>query len=1016
MRNAIFMFLLLMSFTAYAQVGVKGKVLDETGLPMIGVTITIEGSQTGTITDIDGNYSIEAPSPESRLVFTYVGYLSETITVGNQTVIDVNMLPDLISLGEVIVIGYGTTKKADLTSAISTVKSEEIAKVPVTSFSQALQGKAAGVTVLQSGAPGGAASVRIRGTSSINGATPLYVVDGVIGAPEPNSNDIESIQILKDAASCAIYGSRGTNGVIIVTTKKGKKGEPKVALKSYYGFQNVTNTLDMLSGQQFIDYWESNLATDNLTDEFGNKLYPNGANITRPKRVDSALVNPGTYYYDTDWQDEIYRQGSVSNINFAISGGNDKASYFTSFDHKNNDGVQIGSGFKSSSLQLNSDYSKGIFTVGENVNLRFNKSLDNGSRLRYALRQSPLLPVYNPQSASEIDKYAGNTELDNSNNPNPVGSIYSGSSESTQEVISGGVFGEVKILESLKFRTNYNLIYSTGIGINKSYKHIEGTAGPQVNTTSMSQSGYRTLKSQFENVLTFKKSIVDHNITLMAGYTMEEEISRGYSGSADNFLVSDPVSLGSRLEESGKNVSGNYYEVALQSGLGRLMYDYKSRYLFTANIRADGSSVFQDGHRWSYFPSVSVGWNVHHEAFMRNMEFINNLKLRGSYGKIGSQILPGGSVYNNPTLLSSATYIINNQVATGVTNTSVIDATLTWEETLSTNIGVDLELFKGAFSFTADYFWKENQGMLLAVRLPYSSGLGYSSYVNKNVGSLMNKGLELSMAAHKSAGQFTFDVIGNFTYEQTEITSLGLNKDFTGGVTQYYRDGLTRTEVGTGLGDFYGYVTDGIYQIGDKDIPANKQPGDIRYKDLNSDGRITADDRTYLGSAVPDFTYSLTINTFYKGFDLSLFFQGVYGNKIFNHNRYHTETLAKSFNQSVDVLDAWTPENPSNTMPRYTDQHTDNYALPSDRFLEDGSYLRFQNITLGYTLPAAWVNLVKVTSLRVYGSVQNVATLTKYSGMDPEIYASGGNTLGRGIDDAQYPLSQTVVFGIELNF
>ncbi|MFA9392764.1 MAG: SusC/RagA family TonB-linked outer membrane protein [Prolixibacteraceae bacterium] len=1008
------MFLLSIPVLSFSQKTISGILKDETKNPLPGATVVVKGTTMGAITNIDGFYQIEVPSNSSVLQYSFIGYVEQEIIVGSKTTINVLLVPDMKSLDEVVIVGYGTTKKADLTSSITTVNKDEIAKVPVTSFAQALQGKAAGVTVVQSGAPGGKASIRIRGTGSINGASPLYVVDGIIGASAPSTADIETIQILKDATSSAIYGSRGSNGVIIITTKKGSKGEPKVTLKTLYGGQNTTNRINMLNADEFIQYWESNLAIDNMLDESGNKLYPNGAGIARPARVDSALVNPNKYYNSTNWQDEIYQLGTLSNTNLSVSSGNENANWLVSIDHKNNKGIQMGSGYQSTGIQLNSDFKLGILTIGENINITTSESLDNSSRLQYAMRQSPLLQVYNPESTNAADRFEGNTELDNSNNSNPVADILGGSRLSNTEAIQGSFYAELQLLKSLKIKTNYNLIYYNGTSVNKNYKRIEGTAGPQIDKTTLSQSGYRKYVSQFESILSYNKSFGAHHIAAMAGYTQEEEIYRGYSAFADNYAVSDPMSLGSRSGDATLNIGGGYNEYAMQSVLARVMYDFQGRYLFTANMRSDGTSVFQKGRRWSTFPSVSAGWRISEEPFMSSIDLISNLKLRGGYGKIGSQNLPGGRSSNNESLMSTAAYIINNQVATGVTSNSMIDAGLTWETTETSNLGMDLDLYYGKIQVVTDYYRNVNNGMILSVPMPYSTGLSYSSFVTSNAGSLLNSGWEFSVTGHKT-GKLAVDVIGTLTFENTEILSLGKADYISGGTTQYYREGLTITSVGSSIGDFYGYVFDGIYQIGDTNIPTGKQAGDVRYTDINGDGQLTAEDRTRLGSPVPDFTYSLSVNLMYQNFDLSLFFNGVYGNEIFNHNRYHSETLAKSFNQSVQVLEAWTPTNPSTTTPRYTEQHTNNYALASSRFIEDGSYARFQNITLGYTLTSTFLNKIKFSNVRVYGTVQNLFTITNYSGLDPELYV-GDDVLGRGIDNSIYPMSRTFAFGIEIGF
>lgn len=1009
----MFIQLLPLSAVVFAQQKVTGKVFDENGQPLIGATIHVKGGTAGAVTDVSGNFELNISGGDSIIVATYVGYVTEEYKVKSGKPVDITLLPNLMELQQVVVIGYGSTKKADLTSSITTVKSDELAKLPVTSLEQSLQGKAAGVTVVQSGSPGGGASIRIRGTNSPNGTDPLWVVDGLIGAPSPNANDVESMQILKDAAACAIYGSRGSNGVIIVTTKKGVKGEPKITFKSYFGKQVVDNKIDMMSGDQFIQFWETNKKVNEYIGPNGDR-YPN--ELLRPGRVDSATANPSKFNANTDWLSQIYRTSYTHNLNFSISNGSDQGNYFASVDNRKEDGVQIGSGFNQTGLQVNSELKKSIFKIGENLNIIEKQYSDNDSRLVYALRQSPLLAVRNAPSGSLIEEWPGNSQNDNSNNPNPVADITNSYNKRIEDVILGSVFIDIEFMKGLNFRTDYGLQLNNTSQQSKKYMHLDGESGPQIITVGMSMSGSRYISKQFENILTYKTTFSNSNITLMGGYTRENNMVRSLETSYSGFNVDDPESYASKIEGNPGFIGGNFSESSLESFLGRIMYDYKSRYYLTANIRRDGTSKFSKGHKWSTFPSVSLGWRISDETFMKNIAGIDNLKLRGSYGSIGSQ--SGIKDYNTAPLAINANYVLNNTLAQGITQSGIVDENLHWETTYSSNIGFDLEMWHGMFSLTTDYFNKNTEGLLMEVPLPLSMGLDKNSVVTTNAGTVNNKGIEITATFRKAINDFNFEIVGSFTKEKTEVTKF--IQDVQSGSTQYYKF-LTRTGLGHGIGDFYGYVFNGIYQIGDKDIPANLQPGDVKYKDLNNDGKITADDETYIGKAVPDYTFGLTLNTDWKMVDFSLFVTGVQGNQIFNHNRYHTEIFAKGFNQSTKALDAWTPWNPSNTLPRYTEQTTNNYSLPSSRFIEDGSYVRLQNMTLGCTLPKKIISRMHISKLRIYASVQNLLTLTKYTGMDPEINSIAPswdlkkNTY-RGIDNSLYPMAKTYVVGLELNF
>jgi len=1014
MKNYFILVFLFISIATFGQKAIKGNIVDEKGEPLIGATVVVSGTTKGTVTNIDGHYELSVSANDQELTYSYIGYLAKKILIGNKTTINVAMTPDQVSLSEIVVIGYGTTKKSDLTSSISTIKSEELSKLPVTTLEQSLQGRAAGVTVIQSATPGGGATIRIRGTNSPNGTDPLWVVDGIIGAQAPNSNDVESMQILKDAAACAIYGSRGSNGVIIVSTKKGKKGEPKMTLNSFYGWQDIKKNLAMMDGNQYIQYWQNNKAVNNYVGPNGEK-YPNG--LSMPARVDSALVNPGKYNANTNWLDQIYRNGSIHNLNFSISNGSETGNYFVSVDNKSQDGVQVGSGFQQTSLQVNSELKKGIFKIGENLNAKQSSAGDNGSRLQSALRQSPLLAVRNIKADGEIELWPGNTSLDNSNNPNPVADIMNHYYKNVSDVIQLAVYAEADLFKGMTFKSNYSTIIANSNDQSKGFKYLDGQAGPQNTTVSMSVNSNRSVYKQFENILTFNRSIAKHNIVLMGGYTREASAYRALNTNHSGFNVSNPETYASKEPNTSDYISGYFEETSLQSVIARATYNFNSRYYLTANVRRDGSSKFLEGHRWSTFPSVSLAWRISDESFLKNIRQIKYLKLRASYGSIGSQ--SGIGAYNLRSLSSSANYVFGNSTQQGITQGGIIDKNLTWETTYSSNLGFDLELFDGLLSLTADYFNKNTKGLLLNTPVPFSAGLDYRSSVFRNAGDVNNKGLEITSSIRKKLGDFSFDISANFTKEKTTVTSLIKDQIFSG-ATQYYSY-LTNTAVGHGIGDFYGYVFNGIYQIGDKDILAGLQAGDVRYKDLNGDGKITAEDQTFIGKSVPDYTFGLTINAEWKNFDLSIFFQGVQGNQIFNHNLYHTEIFAKGFNQSTKALDAWRPDNPSTTVPRYTDQHTNNYALPSSRFIEDGSYIRLQNLTLGYTVTNSLMSKIKIDKLRFYASAQNLLTFTRYSGIDPEVNSAAPswdnmkNTF-RGIDNSLYPVAKTYVVGMELNF
>lgn len=1015
-RIALCVFLSLLSVLVYAQEqSVSGTVKGD-GETLIGVSVMVKGTTTGTVTDYDGNFTINVPDiQDAVLQFSYIGYRTQQVFLKGRRMLQVVMTADTENLDEVVVVAYGSQKKADLTSSIAVIKAEDIASIPVANLSQAMQGRAAGVTVTQSGIPGADASIRIRGANTINSTEPLYVVDGIPGAPAPNSNDVESIQILKDAATCALYGARGSNGVIVITTKKGSKGVPRINYSGYYGWQWAANMPEMLSAEEYVRFVKENYEINKLGGDMAN-----GYNLI-PLRVQNALQNPLQMNH-TDWLHELYRTAPMTRHSLSISSGGEYTTNYISATYLNQEGIQQKSKYESLNFQINTNVKRGIFHFGETLNVYIKKSGNNASQTEPALRNTPLIPVYNADNEGGFD--GATDKMDNINPMNPMAMLELNPAFSRNEGLAGSVFAEFTILKDFVYKADAAVKLNSFSSQDKTLSHVSGTSNAQY--SSMTEQKIRDYSSAIENTLTYNKQFQGHRVNAMIGYTWEYGRTEGSVASANKFTVREPVSFGSKATDAVQSVSGTFGEWALQSFLARVMYDYEGRYLFTGNFRRDGSSKFGSDNRFANFPSFSAGWRISEEHFMQSARsFLDNLKLRISWGLIGSQF-GIGNYEKDVSLQTNAVYVLNNQAVPSVTLDRIVNNGLRWEEQSTTDVGLDMDFFNGKLSFTGDYFYKKTTGMLISVPVPASGGLGFNSSMLLNAGDVKNWGVELSLTGRKKTGNFQWDATVNWTLERNEVLRLGTsNTPITGGETQRFGEGITRTQVGFPLGQFYGYRMEGIYQIGDSDIPAGLAPGDVRYADISGpdgvkDGKITSDDRTFIGNPFPSFTYNFGFNAYYKGFDFSVFFQGVQGADIFNENRYWTEGMKDFHQQGAQVKYRWTPTNPSRTMPRAVQGNANNLKI-SDRFVEDGSYLRLKTLSVGYTLPVEKTRKAYIERLRIYVMAQNLATLTAYSGFDPEVRNTAESwvkqvNMYNGIDRSVYPVAPSFFVGVELEF
>jgi len=974
---------------------ITGSVKDQTGRPLAGVSVMIKGTQKGTTTNANGSFSIDANAGEI-LEFTIVGYQKRSVTVDQSGSLNVVMEIEAVLGNEVVVVGYGTQKKKDVTGAIASVKVSDLSADVSGNLSSAIQGRVAGVSVeANGGAPGAGLSLTIRGSSTLGNNTPLYVVDGVfLGSLDfVNPQDIESIEILKDASAASIYGSRAANGVVIITTKGGKKNtEAKVQLSGMYGYQSIPKRMSLLNGQQWTKLFQANVG--------GIPDY-NGIN--------------------TDWQDAIFQTGAIGKANINLSGGTEHLTYNLSGGYLGQDGTIRTTNYSLANFRVKTQYEKGRIKVGETViyNKSTNRTMTNGSSQAHsmvasALIMPPTVPVYD--TSNKLGGWGGRSSF-MKNIGNPLANLeaynYSGNSSS----LLAEAFVEVRLIDQLKYKFNVGLTENRGFGNNYGYAVNDGNSVIASPTLSMGTSfGNSWL---LENTLSYDKTIGRHSFSLLAGFTSQKDSSNGFGASGTNI----PIGLYS-LSASTANqfVNGSSASSRRESYLGRVTYSYDSRYLLSASIRRDGSSVFANGYQYGTFPSVSAGWNISNEKFFREANLsntISSLKLRGSWGVLGNDLI--GNYTTQSGLTSNINYLTGNPVTLWqgtIPNGNASPRNLKWEQTKTTNVGIDAYFLENKLSLVADVFKRTTSGVLLGVPVPPSLGITGSPVVN--AGEVENKGLEVTLGYENKTGNLNYHVGLNVTTMNNKMTAITI-----GSGSQQFGD-ITKAKVGYPLGGFWLIKTDGIFQSDqevssyvNKDgslIQPNAAAGDIKFIDANHDGKIDNNDRQYAGSPLPNLITGLSGNFSWKNWDLNLLFQGTFGNKIFNGWRIWEEKMTEVTNLSSEVLNAWTPQNHSN-FPRFilSDPNL-NAQRYSDRWLENGSYVRFKRLEIGYTFSKGIINRLKIDGVRTYFSMENIFTITKYKGYNPDI-GNGGDPLSRGIDDNNiYPLQRTVMLGLSVTF
>jgi TonB-linked SusC/RagA family outer membrane protein len=1016
------------NFYAAAQstgASLSGIVEDEKGQTLPGATIDAvnekTGERKGTLSDGKGLFNIQNLSSQDTytITFSYVGYESYVIKgykfkVSENATLLVKLTEQSNALEQVVVTGYSTQRKKDLTGAVSIININEAKTVPVAGIDQALQGKAAGVSVVGDGQPGGGVSVRVRGYSTIGNNDPLYVVDGVpttSGISMINSADIESIQVLKDASSASIYGSRAANGVVIVTTKKGTRGKTQIAYDGMTGVQNVNNLPEVLNSQQFGDTYFKALKNDGITPN--HPLFGSGAAPVIPEFLDAAkTIRAG----NTSWFDQIYQLAPVQSHNVMLTSGNETSRQAFSVGYYNQDGILKYTDFNRYSVRLNSDYTiLDRVRFGENVGVSYaertgaNSNLAIGGVTGDAYKAHPLANIYDI-NGNFSGPVSGLNDI-----RNPLASLFYNKDNTGKTLrILGDVFAEVTILKGLTAKTNFAMDYNNFNQRAYSSRYNEGPITSQTISNLTTQNNVSKTWT-WANTANYTRTIDKHQFDLLAG----TEAIRFYS----EFFLDAGQGL---PKNSGSGVMSTLFSL-----FGKVNYTYNDRYLLSATVRRDASSKLADGFNTQVFPAFSAGWRLSEESFIKDqLPIISNMKLRFGWGQTGNQEIAPYAAYSSFGLdLYNTTYDIggtNNTLVPGIAQRRYGNNQLKWETTTQTNVGLDLGFMDERINLTVDYFNKDTKDLLVQPKQPAVLGQATAPYING--GSMNNKGVEIAANyLSNRQGDFKYEIGGNVAFVKNKLESLtGEISYISSPVNNNLSRGLElqRTSVGEPIASFYGHQVVGIFKTAEQVAAAPAQTGKgigrLQYADLNGDNIIDAKDRTFLGSPIPTVTFGVNLKADYNNFDLGVFFQGVSGNKIYNFMKYHNDFFFDQFNKSTNILNAWTPENSGSTVPALSTRDLNNELRPSSYFIEDGAYVRLKNVQLGYTLPVNIAQKIKAAKVRMFLQGQNLATFTKYTGMDPEVgmqnYTSDNRNLDMGVDRGLYPNSRTYTFGLGVTF
>lgn len=971
------------------QITVQGVVKDQTGETVIGASVMEKGTTNGTITGIDGDFSLNM-SPNGTLVVSFVGYKTQEVQVKGQKQLQVVLSEDAEMLDEVVVIGYGTMKKSDLTGAVSSIGNKDIKDSPVSNLGQAIQGKISGVQIVDAGKPGDNVSIKIRGLGSINNCDPLVVIDGVptdLGLSSLNMADVERLDVLKDASATAIYGSRGANGVVMITTKRGTEGKGKLAVSANYSFQNATNVPSLLNAAQYA--------------ELSNDMMVNSGRNPNPE-----WANPSELGAGTDWMDELLRTGVMQNYTVSYSGGNEKSHYYVSGGFLDQSGIVKSVNYRRFTFQSNSDAQVlKWLKFSNNITFSADTKKSGSYNIGDALKALPIYPVKNEDGSwSGPD---GNSEWYGSTR-NPIGPTELNKSQTDGYNFLANLTAELTFTKWLKFKSTFG--YDAKFWFIDNFTPKYNWKPTPTEETSRYKSDNKSFTYLWDNYFLFDHTFAEkHRVGLMAGMSAQWN-TNDYLNAQKNVFMFDNVHEMDNGEEMYA-IGGNETEWALLSYMARVNYSYEDRYLLTATIRRDGSSRFGKKHRWGTFPSVSVAWRASQEKWFPKNDYINDLKVRAGYGVTGSQASVGNYSYLASYNTSVYPFGISSGNQTALVSSTLANPYIHWEEVAQTNIGFDASLFNSRVMFSFDAYLKETRDMLVKASIPITSGFEDTTTTYTNAGKVRNQGIEMSLHTINLTGELGWETNVTATYNKNKIKDL--NSDVPYYINQINNSYVTMLAKDYPINVFYGYVTDGIFQnqseVNTHAVQPGAEPGDIRFRDLNNDGVINDSDRTVIGNPNPSWLFSMNNSLSYKGFELSVFLQGIAGNKIYNANNIDNTGMAAAYNQTTDVLKRWQGEGTSNSMPRAVFGDPNQNTRVSDRFVENGSYLRLKNITLSYTFPKQWLQKAQIENARLSLSCENVATITGYSGFDPEVGING-------IDQNRYPISRTFSLGLNFNF
>jgi TonB-dependent starch-binding outer membrane protein SusC len=992
-----------------ASITISGIVTNEAGTPLQGVSVYLKGSASiGTITNEKGFFKLEVPQEASTLVFSSVDMQTTEVAIAGRAEINVALQRNITEQEEVVVIGYGTQRKKDLTGSIGTVDPKVLNRMPTNDVLKAMQGQVAGVSVTSGGQPGAAPAIKIRGIGNFSNNNPLYIIDGV-QAPVNDLviSDVETIQILKDGSAAAIYGSRAANGVIIITTKRGKTGKIKLDYNGYYGLQHIVKRYDVANTQQY------------------QMLVNEASANAEPVQLQKPANDPGSPFFvkniNTDWQEESFKTGKIQEHSVGISGGSDAAKYYVSINYFDHTGTVAGKGpsYQRYSFRINTDFKQGRFKFGESFNYaridqRFMTFMHTGNILGYIVNAIPSLPVYD---STTRDGFSSSSQtMHGSYTANPIGFNNVLDSKTERFRFIGNAYGEYEFFKGLKYKLS--LGYERTDWRDFYFEPVHDLGWFYVNNIAkLSDWRGSGNTGTIENTLTFDKVIGRHSINVLAGQsTLESNLSRSFAHAEGFTQPYFPVLSNGT---SGITTTGDEFKSRLSSFFGRVNYIYDDKYLLTATIRRDGSSRFAPQNRWGSFPSVALAWKLHNEQRLQTAlpSYINQIKLRASYGELGNQEI--GDYQYQAFINSYAHAVFGNQLALGATQTTFPVPDIKWETMISRNIGVDIELFK-KLTFSAEYFRNTGKDILLRVQIPGSTGVypGESPYING--ASIQNTGFEFQLGYNDKKGPFTYNINANISTLKNKVLALGYDNN-----PIYGYGNITKTEVGREVGELFGWVIDGIFQNQAEIAALNAKspikryqeeltrPGDYRFKDINGrdadgkltgtpDGKIDDDDRTYLGRAIPKLYYGFNAAVSYKQFDLSVVGSGISGNKIFNSIRAGIESGAGWDNYGAKLLNRWSPTNTNTDVPRVVMFDPNKNGRASARWLENGSFFRITTLQVGYTLPQDLVQRAHLSNVRIYATAQNLITFTQYTGFDPD-FANNNGLFDRAIDNGSYP-------------